>query len=366
MNDPTKVQTQAKTRGARRVFVTGGEGFIGSNLIRMILAQRPDWWVWNLDNHSYAGSGENLADLEGEERYRAVPVDVRDRAAVVALFRDVAPTDVLHLAAESHVDRSIASAEPFVQVNVEGTLVVLEAARASGVERFVQVSTDEVYGALGPEGRFTENTPLAPNSPYSASKAAADMLARAFHRTYGLPVVTTRCSNNYGPFQFPEKLIPLMITNALEDRPLPIYGDGCQTRDWIHVDDHCRGLLAALESGLPGEVYNFGGNAERTNLQVVDVILETLGKPRSLIRHVADRPGHDRRYAVDASRAARELGWEPRVSFEDGLASTIEWYRSHEGWWRRLKDPGYLAWYGKHYGHALAAPVGHLPARSSL
>jgi dTDP-glucose 4,6-dehydratase len=333
-----------------RVVVTGGQGFIGSNLVRLILAERPGWRVVNVDNYSYAGSGKNLEDLEAHASYRAVRADVADAAAVEAIFAEAKPDAVLHLAAESHVDRSILESGPFVRSNVEGTRVMLEAARAHKTPRFVHVSTDEVYGDLGPTGKFTEETPLAPNSPYSASKAASDLLARAFFKTYGLPVVTTRCSNNYGPYQFPEKLIPLMISNALEDKALPVYGDGRNARDWIHVEDHCRGLLAALEGGRAGEVYNFGGDSERENIFVVRRLLELLGKPETLIRYVTDRPGHDRRYAIDASKSKRELGWAPRVAFEDGLARTVAWYRSSEAWWRRLKDPSFAEYYHRQYG----------------
>jgi dTDP-glucose 4,6-dehydratase len=337
-----------------KILVTGGQGFIGSNLVRMILAERPGWRVVNLDDYSYAGGGKNLADVEeaaaAAGRYRAVKVDVADMAAVSAVFREEAPEAVLHLAAESHVDRSILASGPFVRTNVEGTRVVLEAARAARTPRFLHVSTDEVYGDLGPEGKFTEETPLAPNSPYSASKAASDLLARAFWRTYELPVVITRCSNNYGPFQFPEKLIPLMIGNALDEKPLPVSGGGRPRRDWIHVDDHCRGLLAALERGVPGEVYNFGGDSERENLHVVKRILALLGRPESLIRYVTDRPGHDRRYAIDASKAKRALGWAPAVGFEEGLERTVAWYRAHEAWWRRLQDAAYREFYAKQYG----------------
>ncbi|HVY62510.1 MAG TPA: dTDP-glucose 4,6-dehydratase [Planctomycetota bacterium] len=333
-----------------RVLVTGGQGFIGSNLVRLILAERPGWRVFNVDNYSYAGAGNNLEDLEKHERYQAVRADVADKPGIDEVFKDIEPEAVLHLAAESHVDRSILESGPFVRTNVEGTRVMLEAARAAKTPRFVHVSTDEVYGDLGPTGKFTEETPLAPNSPYSASKASSDLLARAFFKTYKLPVVTTRCSNNYGPYQFPEKLIPLMISNALEETPLPVYGDGKNARDWIHVEDHCRGILAALEQGKPGEVYNFGGDAERENIFVVKRLLELLGKPESLIRYVTDRPGHDRRYAIDASKAKRELGWAPRIGFEDGLARTVAWYRANEAWWKRLKDPKFADYYHRQYG----------------
>jgi len=337
-----------------KILVTGGQGFIGSNLVRLVLAERPTWSIVNVDNYSYAGAGENLADLEpaatAAGRYSAVKADVADLDAISRVVRAHAPEAILHLAAESHVDRSILASGPFVRTNVEGTRCVLEAARAAKTPRFVHVSTDEVYGDLGPTGLFTEETPLAPNSPYSASKASSDMLVRAFHKTYGFPAVITRCSNNYGPYQFPEKLIPLMISNAMDDISLPVYGDGKNARDWIYVDDHARGILVSLEKGKPGEVYNFGGDSERENLFVVKKLLALLGKPESLIRYVADRLGHDRRYAIDATKAKRELGWAPTVDFESGLARTVEWYRANERWWRRLKDASFKSYYETQYG----------------
>jgi dTDP-glucose 4,6-dehydratase len=322
-----------------RFLVTGGAGFIGSNLVRHLLAQRPDADVVNLDLLTYAGHVESLSDVKGQPRHRFVHGDICDGALVRELMTEV--DVVLNLAAESHVDRSIVEDVPFVRTNVMGTATLLAAALEEGVERFVQVSTDEVYGELpwsdpsaGDASRamFTEETPLAPRSPYSASKAGADHLALAYHSTHGMDVVVTRCSNNYGPYQYPEKLIPLMITRALADRSLPVYGDGLHVRDWIHVDDHCRGLLAAVEQGEAGRAYNFGGNTERTNLSVVRDLLAILGKPDSLIEHVADRPGHDRRYAIDASRARTELGWEPQIEFREGLENTVAWYRANEAW----------------------------------
>ncbi len=338
-----------------RVLVTGGLGFIGSNLVRLILGERPDWEVVNLDNVSYAGSGGNLDDLKGHPRYRLAIGDICDGAVVRDVLAPGAVDAVLHLAAESHVDRSILEAAAFLRTNAEGTRVLLEAAREAGIARFVHVSTDEVYGSLGPEGRFVEETPIAPNSPYSASKAASDLLARAYWHTYGVPAVVTRCSNNYGPYQFPEKLIPLVVTNALDLLPLPVYGDGRNVRDWIHVEDHCRGLLLALERGRPGEVYNFGGDAERENLAVVREILRLCGRGEDLIRYVKDRPGHDRRYAMDATKARRDLEWSPRWRFEDGLAATVRWYGEHRRWWERLKDPGFKAYYARQYGDVGAA-----------
>jgi len=315
------------------LLVTGGLGFIGSNLVRLILAERPPWRVVNLDLKTYAANPENLAGVEEGPKYRLVCGDVADRAVVGALFRAERFDAVLHCAAESHVDRSLDDGGRFLRTNVEGTLVLLEAAREQGI-RHVQVSTDEVYGTLCPgEGPFTEETPLRPRSPYSASKAAADHLAQAFHHSHGLDVVVTRCSNNYGPYQHPEKLIPLMITSAIRGLPLPVYGDGRQRRDWIYVEDHCRGLLAALERGRPGEAYNFGGTADWENIAVVRAIVRLLGVGEDLIAFVADRPGHDRRYEVDWSKAARDLGWRPRYGFEQGLGETIAWYGNHRPWW---------------------------------
>lgn len=333
----------------RVVLVTGGAGFIGSNLVRMLL-EEPGVRVVNLDNLSYAGSGRNLDDLEGHPRYRFHEASILDLEAVRAVMAEERPAAVLHLAAESHVDRSILEAAPFLRVNVEGTRVMLDAAREAEVERFVYVSTDEVYGDLGPDDpRFTEETPLNPSSPYAVSKAAGDMLAKAYHRTFGLDVVITRCSNNYGPYQFPEKLIPLMVTNALDEQPLPVYGDGRNVRDWIWVGDHCRGILLALRRGEAGRAYNFGGSAERRNLDVVRAILAELGRPESLIRFVTDRPGHDRRYAIEDRRAQDELGFRPQVSFEEGLRATIAWYQGHEAWWRRLKGADFQSYYRAQY-----------------
>ncbi|HEX2189037.1 MAG TPA: dTDP-glucose 4,6-dehydratase [Longimicrobiaceae bacterium] len=329
-----------------RILVTGGMGFIGSNFVRLLLAEKPGWQVWNLDLLTYAANPENLADVapaaEAEGRYRFVRADVADPEAVARCLADAAVDAVAHFAAESHVDRSIASAAPFVRANVVGTQVLLDAARAAGVERFVHVSTDEVYGDLEPdEPPFTEETPIRPSSPYSASKAASDHLALAYHRTHGMDVRVTRCSNNYGPYQFPEKLIPLMLVNALEGCPLPVYGRGENVRDWIHVEDHCRGVLAALERGTPGRVYNFGGASERRNLDVVREIARAVGASEELIRFVTDRPGHDRRYAIDFSRAREELGWTPGRTFEEGLAETVRWYLENRGWWERVRDGAY-------------------------
>ncbi len=332
------------------VLVTGGSGFIGSNLVRLLLAERPSWRVVNLDKLTYAGNAESLADVERHPGYRFVRADICDCGAVGELLREESIEAVMHLAAESHVDRSILAPAVFIDTNVRGTQALLEAARAGGVKRFLHVSTDEVYGSLGPAGRFTEETPLAPSSPYSASKAGSDLLALAYAHTYGLHVVVTRCSNNYGPFQFPEKLIPLMIANALRDLPLPVYGDGKNVRDWIHVEDHCRGLVAALEKGKSGQVYNFGAASERHNIDIVKEVLRLVGKPESLIQYVKDRAGHDRRYAIDAAKARRELSWAPRHRFEEALAATVAWYREHRGWWERVLTGEYLAYYEKQYG----------------
>ncbi|ABS28621.1 dTDP-glucose 4,6-dehydratase [Anaeromyxobacter sp. Fw109-5] len=332
------------------VLVTGGSGFIGANLVRLLLVERPGWRVVNLDALTYAGNAENLAELDGHARYRFVRGDICNGELVADVLETERIDAVLHLAAESHVDRSILSPPVFIETNVRGTQVLLEAARELGVRRFVHVSTDEVYGSLGPSGLFTEETPLDPSSPYSASKASSDLLALAYARTFELPVVVTRCSNNYGPYQFPEKLIPLAIANALRDLPLPVYGDGLHVRDWIHVEDHCRGLLAALEKGESGQVYNLGASSERHNLDVVKQVLRLVGKPESLIQHVADRPGHDRRYAIDSTKARTVLGWAPRHRFEEALAATVRWYVERRPWWERIISGEYLAYYEKQYG----------------
>ncbi|HMB06004.1 MAG TPA: dTDP-glucose 4,6-dehydratase, partial [Isosphaeraceae bacterium] len=320
-----------------------GCGFIGANFIRLGLEVYPDLEITNLDALTYAGNPDNLAGLGDEPRYRFVRGDIADRPLVMGLVAEGFDA-VVNFAAESHVDRSIDDATPFLRTNVVGTQCLLDAARAADTPRYVQVSTDEVYGTLRPDDPpFTEKTPLAPNSPYAASKAGADLLVRAAHHTHGMDTVITRCSNNYGPYQFPEKLIPLFITNALADIPLPVYGDGRQVRDWIHVADHCRGVDAALRRGRPGVVYNFGGRSERFNLDVTRAVLKLTGKPESLIRHVTDRPGHDRRYAVDCSRAEAELGWRPTVVFEEGLAATVDWYRTHTDWVERVRSGAYRA-----------------------
>lgn len=335
------------------LLVTGGCGFIGSNFIRLVLAERPQTAIINLDKLTYAGNLANLADLPPDQarRHTFVKGDIADRALVTELLTRNAFDAVVHFAAESHVDRSITDATPFVTTNVLGTQVLLDAARQAGVPRFVHVSTDEVYGSLGEQGAFREDTPIAPNSPYSASKAASDLLVRAAHVTFGQNTVITRCSNNYGPYQFPEKLIPLMIGRARRGEPLPVYGTGANVRDWIHVEDHCRGVLLALEKGRSGAVYNFGGASERANIDVVRALLRLLDQPESLIRFVKDRPGHDLRYAMDFSLAQRELGFVPAKTFEQGLAETVAWYQTHAAWVEQVESGAYRdfekLWYGE-------------------
>ncbi|MEW6546896.1 MAG: dTDP-glucose 4,6-dehydratase [Bacillota bacterium] len=338
-----------------RVLVTGGAGFIGSNFIRYCLAHHSDWELVNFDKLTYAGNLENLAGID-ESRYSFVRGDIADPAAVEGLFSQ--PFDVVvNFAAESHVDRSILDSSPFLRTNVLGTQVLLEAARRHGVALFIQVSTDEVYGSLGEEDPpFSEGNPLAPNSPYAASKASADLLARAWWRTYRVPVVVTRCCNNFGPYQFPEKLIPLVITNALQDLAVPVYGDGRNIRDWIHVEDHCRALDRIIQAGKPGTIYNIGAGCEVRNIDLVRTILSLLDKPESLIQYVPDRPGHDCRYAVDSSRIRRELGWTPTRSLQESLPDVIAWYVRNEGWWRRVKSGAYRDYYEavyvRHWGEA--------------
>lgn len=331
-------------------LVTGGCGFIGSEFIRQLLTEDADAHVVNLDLLTYAGNPDNLKTVEGHRNYRFVKGDIADRDTVRGLL-DGSFDAVINFAAESHVDRSIEDASAFLKTNVAGTQVLLDAARAAGVGRFLQVSTDEVYGSLGDDGFFTELTPLAPRSPYSASKASADHLVLAAHHTHGLDTVITRCSNNYGPYQFPEKLIPLTIHNALADRDIPVYGDGLYVRDWIHVSDHVRGVRAALQKGHPGSTYNLGGASERANLEVVRAILKFTGKPESLIKHVTDRKGHDRRYAIDFSVAQRDLGWQPTVAFEEGLEATVAWYRDNTDWVDRVTSGAYREYYDRMYGN---------------
>jgi dTDP-glucose 4,6-dehydratase len=340
------------------LLVTGGAGFIGSSYVRRIRRARPEERVVNVDALTYAGNLENLRELEGDGGHVFVRADIRDGDAMRDVLARYAVEAIVNFAAESHVDRSILSAQPFLDTNVGGTLRLLEAARAAGVRRFVQVSTDEVYGTLGPTGAFEETTPIAPRSPYSASKAAADHFVLAFHHTYGMDVVITRCSNNYGPFQFPEKLIPLMILNAFEGKPLPVYGDGLQVRDWIHVDDHCAAVDAVLARGRSGEVYNIGAENDRPNLDVVRAILQLCGRDESLVRYVPDRPGHDRRYAMNARKMREELGWRPERDFEAGLADTVAWYRANGPWADRVRTGAYRDYYERQYAGRLAAAGG--------
>ncbi len=336
-----------------RLLVTGGCGFIGSNFIRYFLKTYPEASIINVDKLTYAGNIENLSSLSDSPRYHFIKGDIADPLQMGELIEKGADA-IVNFAAESHVDRSIEDPGAFMKTNVFGTFVLLEAVRKVFPKRKIRIlhiSTDEVYGSLGESGAFTEETPLAPNSPYSASKTAADVMARAYYHTYGLPILVTRCSNNYGPYQFPEKLIPLMISNALEDKEVPVYGDGMNVRDWIYVEDHCRGLDAVLRHGREGEFYNIGGQSERNNLSVVKTVLDCLGKPHSLIRFVADRPGHDRRYAIDFSKIGKELDWKPLISFEEGIKLTVEWYQTHRDWWEKIKTGEYLQYYQRMYGN---------------
>jgi dTDP-glucose 4,6-dehydratase len=330
------------------MLVTGGCGFIGSNFVRFLLDREPETRVVNLDCLSYAGNLANLADLADNPRYSFIRGDIADRDLVREIV-GAGVSGIINFAAESHVDRSIQDATPFIRTNVLGTQILLDAAYAFGVNRYVQVSTDEVYGSLGATGFFTEETPLAPNSPYAASKASADMLVRSFIHTFKLPALITRCSNNYGPYQFPEKLIPLFISNLLRDEQVPVYGDGQNVRDWIHVRDHCAGIHSVWRKGRPGEVYNIGGRCEKTNLELTHALLHAVGKPASLIRYVADRPGHDRRYAIDCTKMERELGWRPAVSFEDGLRETVKWYCENGAWVAAIRSGAYLDYYERQY-----------------
>lgn len=349
----------------KNVLVTGGAGFIGSNFIHYVLEQEQNLSVLvNLDLLTYAGNLENLKDIEHDSRYCFVKGDIRDKVLIEHLFEKYNFDTVVHFAAESHVDRSIVEPEIFLTTNIVGTQTLLDAAKRDwklkpddkysleykpGV-RYLQVSTDEVYGALGKTGMFRESTPLSPNSPYSASKASADLIVRAYHETYGMPVNITRCSNNYGPYQFPEKLIPLMIYNAQNDKSLPIYGDGLQIRDWLHVKDHCAAIYTVLNKGKIGDVYNIGGNNEKANIEIVRLILTKLGKPESLITYVQDRPGHDRRYAIDNSKITTELGWNPVYTFERGIHETIQWYLDHPEWVERITSGDYQKYYQNMYG----------------
>jgi len=332
-----------------KLLVTGGAGFIGSNFIHYSLKEHPAWEITNLDKLTYAGNLENLKDIQDQSGYHFVKGDIADRKLVDKLLGQGFDV-IVNFAAESHVDRSILDASPFIETNVKGTQVLLEGAKKHGIQRFIQVSTDEVYGSTD-SGFFTEESPLSPSSPYSASKTAADLLSLAYFKTHHLPAIVTRCTNNLGPYQFPEKLIPLAVTNALEDKPIPVYGDGLNIRDWIFVSDHCRALDVVIQKGQPGEIYNIGGGNEKTNLDLIHKLLELLDKPRSLIQFVTDRPAHDRRYALDCAKIARELGWKPAYSFEKALRATVDWYLKNESWWRSIKSGEYSKYYERMYSH---------------
>ncbi|MGB5895216.1 MAG: dTDP-glucose 4,6-dehydratase, partial [Ignavibacteriaceae bacterium] len=334
----------------KNVLVTGGAGFIGSNFINYILDERDDYNIINLDKLTYAGNLENLVFSESKKNYHFIKGDIINAELVNYLFQRFDIRYVINFAAESHVDRSILGSEVFFRSNVLGTNILLEASRKFEVEKFLQVSTDEVYGSLDSKGLFTEETPLHPNSPYSASKASADMMVLSFHHTYGLPVVITRCSNNYGPYQFPEKLIPLMIINTLNNKKLPVYGDGMNVRDWIYVIDHNRAVEAVFENGKDGEVYNIGASTEMPNIEIVKLILKELGKSEDMIEYVKDRPGHDRRYAIDSTKIEGELGWDPKYNFEDAVSQTIKWYLDNKQWWKRIISGEYQNYYQTQYG----------------
>jgi dTDP-glucose 4,6-dehydratase len=328
-------------------MVTGGAGFIGSNFVRMMLREHSDYHIFVFDKMTYAGNPDNLLDMRGDPRFNMVEGDIADAAKVEATVQDYSIDAIVNFAAETHVDRSIEAPGSFIQTNVFGVYALLEATRKFGVERMLHVSTDEVYGAVL-EGSSTEEDRLEPRSPYSAAKASGDLMCKAYFVTHGTPVMVTRGSNTYGPYQYPEKLLPLFITNALEDKTLPMYGDGKNVRDWMHVLDHCRGIETVLHKGQPGEIYNVGGGNERENIEVIYALLDLLGKPRSLIHYVQDRPGHDRRYSIDTAKL-RGLGWEPQHSFEDGLRETVEWYRDNPWWWQKIKSGEFAEYYARMY-----------------
>ena len=339
-----------------KLLVTGCAGFIGSNFAYYMMEKHPDYHIVCIDKLTYAGNLANLKGILEKENFRFIKGDICDRELVHSVFEKERPDIVINFAAESHVDRSIENPDVFLKTNILGTQVLMDASLKYGVKRFHQISTDEVYGDLPldrPDLKFTEDSPLRPSSPYSASKAAADLLVLAYHRTYGLPVVITRSSNNYGPYQFPEKLIPLMIINALSDKSLPVYGDGRNVRDWIHVKDHCEAIDLVMHEGKDGQIYNIAGENERSNIEVVKMILKELGKPESLIRFVKDRPGHDRRYALDISKIKKELGWEPKIPFEEGLKETIKWYIENKDWWQEIISGEYMKYYERMYGERL-------------
>lgn len=332
------------------ILVTGGAGFIGSNFIKYVLKNSDNVKLINYDCLTYAGNLDNLKDVEKNPNYRFVKGDIKNAEFLEFIITEYNIDGIINFAAESHVDRSIDNSRPFIDTNIGGTLNILEAIKKMNIKNFLQVSTDEVYGSLGETGLFTETTPLSPNSPYSASKSAADQLCMAFHHTFGIDCKITRCSNNYGPMQFPEKLIPLMINNALEDKDLPVYGDGMNIRDWLYVDDHCSAIWTVYKNGKSGEVYNVGGNNEKANIEIVKEILKQVGKPESLIKYVKDRPGHDKRYAIDNSKISNELNWQPKVDFETGLKMTIQWYLDNKAWSNNVKSGAYLEFYNKWYG----------------
>jgi len=347
----------------KTILITGGAGFIGSNFVKLMLKKHPEYKIINIDALTYAGNLENLKDIDGNPNYEFIKVDIRDREKIEEIFKNNEITSIVNFAAESHVDRSIEEPEVFLTTNIIGTQVLLDTAKKywkvnpsdkyckeykPGV-KFLQVSTDEVYGALGETGMFVETMPLIPNSPYSASKASADMIVRAYNETFGMPVNITRCSNNYGPYQFPEKLIPLMINNCLKEKDLPVYGDGMQVRDWLHVSDHCSAIDTVLHKGRDGEVYNIGGNNEKANISIVKLIISTLGKSDDLIKYVKDRPGHDRRYAIDNTKITTELGWEPAYTFEQGMEETIQWYLENIEWIENIISGDYANYYDKMY-----------------
>ena len=333
----------------KKILVTGGAGFIGSNFINYILGKRDDIFIVNLDKLTYAGNLQNLKSVEDHKNYAFIKGDIVNDELVSYIFQKYEISHVINFAAESHVDRSILGSEIFFRTNVLGTNVLLENAKRFGVEKFIQISTDEVYGSLGPEGQFEETTPLQPNSPYAASKASADMMALAFHHTYNVPVVITRCSNNYGPYQFPEKLIPLMILNSLKNKKLPVYGDGLNVRDWIYVIDHNKAVELVLEKGKLGEVYNIGANTEKPNIEIVKLILNQVGKTEDLIEFVKDRPGHDRRYAINSLKINNELGWQVEHSFENAIRSTVNWFIENEKWWKEIISGEYQNYYKLQY-----------------
>lgn len=350
----------------KTILVTGGAGFIGSNFVKLMLEKHPEYKIINIDALTYAGNLENLKDIDNNPNYEFIKVDIRDREKIEEIFKNNDITSVVNFAAESHVDRSIEDPEVFLTTNIIGTQILLDTAKKhwkvnpddkyckeykAGV-KFLQVSTDEVYGALGKTGMFIETMPLMPNSPYSASKASADMIVRAYNETFGMPANITRCSNNYGPYQFPEKLIPLMINNCLKDKDLPVYGDGMQVRDWLHVSDHCSAIDTVLHKGKDGEVYNIGGNNEKANISIVKLIISTLGKSEDLIKYVKDRPGHDRRYAIDNAKITTELGWEPAYTFEQGIKETIQWYLENANWIENIISGDYADYYDKMYSKA--------------